>query len=232
MSSNETSFNAASIAEGNVIWFNSAIHVDGLGASPARIFLTDSTISFTANGARYNLTVPAATITFDPAARAASTNFDVSSNQWVTTVPSGLASRAFLTGLAFPVPAGGLPGGVSGVSWSAAFSTDTPGVTAKWQWAAAAYSNFGPDYNSLAVNPVDGQASRSGGIAARQKSRIEPARSDLAGQPANLEAFLTGGGSGDGGSNFTGSFGAASAVTPCAAGASGQPMETSRTTTM
>ena len=173
MSSNESSFNQTSIAEGSVIWFNSAIHVDGLGASPARIFLTDSTINFTANGARYNLTVPAATITFDPAAKAASTNFDESSNQWVTTVPSGLASRAFLTGLAFPVPAGGLPGGVSGVTWSAAFSTDTPGVTAKWQWAAAVYSSFGPDYNSLAVKPVDEQASRSGGVAASSRVAVK-----------------------------------------------------------
>ncbi len=159
LSSIEAGFNETPIAEGSVIWFNSAIRVNGLGADAARIFLADSTISFAANGSTYNLAVPAATITFDPASRTASTNFDEPGNQWVTTVPSA-SSRVFLTGLAFPVPAGGLPGGMSKVAWSAALSTDTPGVTAQWQWAAAVYNTFGPDYNSLAIKPVDEQASQ------------------------------------------------------------------------
>src|SRR5512135_1989326 len=50
MSSIESGFNATPIAEGNVIWFNSAIHADGLGSGPATIFLKDSTITFAANG--------------------------------------------------------------------------------------------------------------------------------------------------------------------------------------
>ncbi len=47
-----------------------------------------------------------------------------------------------------------------------------------------------------------------------------------------MEGFLTGGGRGDGDSNFTGSFGPVSSVKPCAAGMSGQPRETSRTTSL
>ena len=43
---------------------------------------------------------------------------------------------------------------------------------------------------------------------------------DSVGQPASLEAFVTGGAGGDGGSDFTGSVmrGVMSAVTPCASG--------------
>jgi hypothetical protein len=112
----ESSFNATPIADGNFIWFNSAIRVNGLGSDPARIFLNDSTITFAANGTSYNLAVPGSTITFDAAATAATTTFDEASNRWATTVPGGLSARAFLSGLAFPVPAGGLPGGISSVT--------------------------------------------------------------------------------------------------------------------
>src|SRR5450830_1891164 len=233
-SSNESSFNLAPIAEGNVIWFNSAIRVNGLGSDPASIFLNDSTITFAANGKIYNLAVPGATITFDPAATAATTGFDDAGNRWKTTVPSGLSGRAFLSGLAFRVPDGGLPGGVGAVTWSAAFSTDTPGVTAQWQWAAAVYNTFGPDYNALAVKPVDGdQTSQSANLVARSGNPDNQAGQNLgsAGKPANLEALLTAGASGGGGSNFTGSFFGMSDVTPCAAGSSDQPRSISQTVT-
>src|SRR5450830_405305 len=234
LSSNESSFNLAPIAEGNVIWFNSAIRVNGLGSDPARIFLNDSTITFAANGKTYNLAVPGATITFDPGAAAATTGFDDAGNRWKTTVPSGLSGRAFLPGLAFRVPDAGLPGGVDAVTWSAAFSTDTPGVTAQWQWAAAVYNTFGPDYNALAVKPVDGdQTSQSANLVARSENPDNQAGQNLgsAGKPANLEAFLTAGASGGGGSNFTGSFFGMSDVTPCAAGSSDQPRSISQTVT-
>ena len=178
MSSIESSFNSTPIAEGNFIWFNSAIHVDGPGSDAATIFLNDSAITFAANGTNYSLAVPAATITFDPAATAASTSFDAASNRWATIVPGGFSGRAFLSGLAFPVPAGGLPGGISSVTWSAAISTDKPGVTAQWGWGAAVYTTFGTDYNALAVNPVgEGQPSQGAKLLSKGRAtRAEPAR--------------------------------------------------------
>ena len=109
LSTIESSFNATPIAEGNVIWFNSALRVDGLASGPTSIFLNDSTISFAANGKNYSLAVPAATVVIDPAATVASTGFDAANIRWVTIVPGRLSGRAFLSGLAFPVPAGGLP---------------------------------------------------------------------------------------------------------------------------
>src|SRR6266540_5148494 len=226
-SSIETSFNSTPIAEGNVIWFNSAMQVDGLGSDAATVFLNDSMITFAANGTNYSLPVPAATITFDPAATAASTSFDAASNRWATIVPGGLSGRAFLSGLAFAVPAGGLPGGISSVTWSAAFSSDAPGVTAQWGWGAAVYTAIATDYNALAVNPV-GEGRPSHG--AMLLSKGENSENVSVGKPASLEAFVTGGAGGDGGSNFTGSYGAVASVTPCAAGASAQPRTNSRTT--
>ncbi len=231
LSSIESRFNATPIGEGNTIWFNSAIRVAGLGSGPTSIYLNDSKIAFAANGRNYNLAVPAATVVFDPSANVASTGFDGGSNRWVTIVPGGVSGRVFLSGLAFPVPAGGLPGGIDSVTWSAAFSTDTPGVTAKWQWAAAAYREFGNDYNALAVKPVDDEQAGEGtnrvAISEGGAGRMESA-----GKPASLEAFLTGGGSGEGESNFTGSFSATGAMTPCPMSmGSGQATHTSRTTT-
>src|SRR6266511_1318364 len=225
LSSIESSFNSTPIADGNFIWFNSAIHVDGLGSDAATIFLNDSAITFAANGTNYSLAVPAATITFDPAATAASTSFDAASNRWATIVPGGLSGRAFLSGLAFPVPAGGLPGGISSVTWSAAITTDATGMTAQWGWGAAVYTTFGTDYNALAVNPVDGGRPSQGAklLSKGETSETGAGQMDSVGTPASLEAFVIGGAGGDGGIGFRGSSGVmggvTSAVTPCAAGA-------------
>src|SRR6266545_4948071 len=224
-SSIESSFNSTPIGEGSFIWFNSAIRVDGLGSDAATVFLNDSAITFAANGTNYSLAVPAAAITFDPAATAASTSFDAAGNRWATIVPGGLSGRAFLSGLAFPVPAGGLPGGISSVTWSAAISTDKPGVTAQWGWGAAVYTSFGTDYNALAVNPVDGGQPSPGArlLSSKESAENGAGRMDSVGKPASLQAFVTAGAGGDGGTDLTGSGvmrGVMSALTPCAAGAS------------
>ncbi len=232
-SSIEIRFNSNPIAEGNTIWFHSAIRVDGLGADATTIFLNDSTMTFAAGGSNYGLAVPSAMITFDPAATSATTSFDNRNDRWTTIVPSGLSGKAFLSGLAFPVPAGGLPGGISSVAWSAAFSTDTPGVTAQWGWGAAVYTTFATDYNCLAIKPVDdGQPSRGARTLAAnpENHENEAGRVVSVGRPASLEAFVIRGAGGDRGSDLTGSFGAMINVTPCAAGASAQPRRNSRTT--
>src|SRR5438477_7150823 len=162
LSAIELSFNPAPIAEGSVIWFHSAMSVNGLGKDPATIFLNDASISFTANGTSYNLPVADTRITFDPSVAEATTSFDAGSNRWTTSVPSGLSGRAFASGLAFPVPEGGLPEDIGAVTWTASFSTDTPGVSAEWQWAAAVYTSFNSDYNVLGIRPVDGGPSSQG----------------------------------------------------------------------
>jgi hypothetical protein len=57
----------------------------------------------------------------------------------------------------------------------------------QWQWAAAVYSQFGADYNSLGVKPVDDNCG----------SQYQ--NSDHAGTPENYKQFALGGARGGGG---------------------------------
>src|SRR5258706_5729467 len=216
LSAIELSFNQTPIAEGSVIWFHSAMSVNGLGSDPATIFLTDASISFTANGTSYNLPVADTRITFDPSAAEATTSFDAASNRFTTIVPSGLSGRAFASGLAFPVPEGGLPEDIGAVAWSASVSTDTPGVSAEWQWAAAVYTDFSSDYNALGIKPLDrSPASQGASLRSKADDGAAGRGMDSVGQPTGLEAVVTGGARGEAGTDFTGAFGAASLGTPC-----------------
>src|SRR5260370_5209966 len=157
-----SNFNGTAIAAGDFVWFNGVTKVSGLSASPTTIFVTHATITFTANGKNYSLTVPDSGITFSTSTSVATTDFEVLSKEigsplgWATDLPfSGLAGNDFLAAVTFPVPAGGLPSGIKNVIWQATLSSDTSGLTLNWPWGAAVYTNFGADYNSLGVQPTD-----------------------------------------------------------------------------
>ena len=151
-----------SINAGSYLWFSSVgLNVKGLPASGnAKLFVTNASISFTANGTPYSLVVPNAVITFSSTATSASTTWDAQDNRWTTLVPTSMASgnttiHTFLDGLAFQASST-FPGGIQNVTWSAAFSTDTSGVSFQWQWGAAVYnSSFTNSYSTLDVKPVD-----------------------------------------------------------------------------
>ena len=196
-----SNFNGTAIAGGDFVWFNGVTKVSGLSASPVTVFVTHATITFTANGKTYLLTVPDSEITFSTSTTVATTDFDVLSPEigsplgWDTDLPfGGLAGNDFLAAVTFKVPAGGLPGGIKNVIWQATFSSNTSGLTLNWQWGAAVYTNFGADYNSLGVKPVDDNK------ASQYKN------SDHAGTPENFKSFVIGGARGGVGSNFTGSY--------------------------
>lgn len=143
----------------------------GLGATPVTITFTNQTITSSQFGP---LPVPDASVTFDPAAVTATTNFI--GGMWVTTVPSGIKGNTFLSGLSFPVPVN-LPGSIHPVTWSGTISIDTPGVSINWQWAAAVYTTFSAAYNALGVKPVD------------DKQASQYKNSDHAGHAGKLQAF-------------------------------------------
>src|SRR5207248_3349093 len=122
-------------------------------------------VKFNPNGTSYAGRVPDALVTFSPLVTSATTTFDTANNRWVTTIPTVLPGsklkqfeieigRIFASGVAFTVPAAGLPGGIKNVTWSAAYSTDTPGMNLRWRWGAAVYSTFSSDYNALKVKPA------------------------------------------------------------------------------
>jgi len=200
-----SNFNGTPIAGGNFIWFNSVLKAQGLGTSPVTIHARNASVQFEVNGTAHSVAVPDATITFSPATTTATAAFDPSLNTWNVQAPSsGLSGNVFLDGLIFQVPPGGFPGGINPVSWRADFSTDSPGVTLQWQWAAAVYptADFSSDYNALGVKPVDDK-----------KASIYQ-NSDHAGTPENFKCqnCLPGGARGGGGSNYTGSYSATAKV--------------------
>src|SRR5439155_455026 len=139
----------------NFIWFSSVLKAQGLGSNPVTVRFDAQTIQFSAAGNPFVLNVPNASITFSPTATLATTTFNTVANEWETVVPSsGLSGNDFVSGLAFEVPFD-FPGGINPVIWSGTFSSDTPGVSINWQWAAAVYTMFSTDYNLLGVKPVD-----------------------------------------------------------------------------
>lgn len=197
---------------GEYIWFNSVLSVHGLNPQQqTTLSFVPMPIAFTANGAPFIVPVPAATITFDPGAVLATTDFVAGA--WSTAAPtSGLAGKIFLDGVAFQVPSGGLPGGIQDVVWSGMFFSCTPGLTVQWQWAAAVYRNLGfltNGYEALGVKPVDDNKASS------------YKNSDHAGTPEFFRSDLIGGARGGGGSNFTGSYSGTASCTPMAGSTSG-----------
>ena len=214
-SSIASNFNGTSVPGGNYIWFSAVFQptTQISKTSTTDIYVSNQTISFTANGVNYNLSVPNSQITFSPTALIATTVFNASTNTWVTTIPASgnLSGNAFLSGFAFQVPAGGLPGGINPVTWSGSFSTDQTGLGLDWQWAAANYNSLSSDYNALGIKPVDSNDLSS------------YLNSDHAGAPENfLNDLGNGGARGGSGSNYTGSYSATGSDNPSMLQGSGQ----------
>ena len=211
-SANVSNFNGTPIQTGSFIWFNANFSAKGIPASGATINFTGSQLSFTADQP-YTVSVPNAQVTFDPNAICASTSFDTMSNTWMTTLPVSGSDEIFLTGLAFPVPAGfaSVNGVIHGpVSWQGNFSSDTDGISVAWKWGAAVYRVFSLNYNVLGIKPTHNSACLYlNSDHAGTPEGVDPS----SGQP--FKAFVTGGARGGGGSNWTGSWSGTQQVAVC-----------------
>lgn len=210
-SSNSSNFNGTAIAGGNFIWFNANFSATGVPSTGSTVTFTNSTISFTANGVNYNLAVPDSSIKFSSSASCSVVSFDTVNNRWDITVPVAGSDEIFLSGLAFKVPAGGLPGGIQNVTWTGTFGTNTQGLSFQWKWGAAVYSSFSANYNSLDIKPTHDNA-------------CSFSNSDHAGTPENstFQSSVVGGARGGGGSNFTGSWSGTLDATPVCTSSSAQ----------
>lgn len=194
-SSTSTDFNGQSLASGSYLWFNAALQWMGKApANPVTIYFECQTITFASNSGMGSITVPAASVSYDPGATLASTTFD--GGMWVTTVPASFSDKVFLAGVAVAVPASGIAGGVKDITWSGGFNASAP-VSVQWQWAAAAYSQFTSSYGQLGVKPAHG-------------THIDQyANGDAAGTPENYTSYVIAGATGNGGTNYTGDYGPA-----------------------
>jgi hypothetical protein len=205
-SSIPSNFNGTPINGGDYIWFNANFTASGIPNTGTTLYLTNSTIQFTADQA-YTVQVPNAQITFSPSASCATTTFDTTTNTWMTTVPINAGDEVFLSGVAFPVPASfaKVNGHVSSqVVWQGTLGTsNTPNVNVQWKWGAAVHTCFATNYNSLNVKPTHQNACNLN-------------NGDHAGTPENTQyqQCVTGGAGGGGGSNFTGSWSGTLNVTP------------------
>lgn len=203
--------NLPNIPQGKTIWFAAVVNnLKGLPASQqVKLYLTNGSISFTANNTQYTVPVPNAVVTLNSSVTGAkSTVYDLTNNRWSTSIASGnLTGNTFVTGAAFPVPVA-FPAGIKNVTWSGSFSTDTPGITLQWQWNAQVYTQFSQTYatttnsNVLGVNPEDGTADAFG--------------TDPAGTPETYKPNAVFGGT-------DGYFSAASGVVPTVAQVSVSP---------
>lgn len=194
-----SSFNSTSIAANRTIWFSSVINPGKLSNLNGVITftITNGTISFTANGQQYTLSVPNSKIRFDGSASNATTQFV--NNAWETTIPKNNNGFVFLAGLSYLVPAN-LPGNISNVTWSAKISIDRANITPTWKWAASVYTTLG-SYSAIGVKPRD------------NKDKTPFNNSDKAGTPELYKSFLVAGAKGTGGSNYTGDYSSTSSAT-------------------
>lgn len=193
-----------------IVWFNS--HFKLQGTVPTTTFTVNATNQSITFGTA-TLSVPNAVITFSSTATCSSTSFNTSTNEWETTIPLSAATQAdeiFSAGLAFVLPAN-FPQNVNNVTWNVTFtSTASPGLQFQFQYGAANYlssDNKGdvfpftaggqPDYNAMMIDPVHNATTCAGYN-----------NGDHSGTPENpqVKALVTGGGSGGGGSNWTGSW--------------------------
>lgn len=192
-------FRNVAVAGGNTIWFNSAFEVRDVPKQLIQVSFFHASVRFQykdvgGNLVTVNQTLPDARVTIDPSATGASTTFDSVNNVWLTTIPFDLDDDAFLTGMPWIVPPGGIPADVEPVTVCGAFASDSAGIEIGWRWAAAAYSFFGGDNNTLGVKPMDTDHDN------------RATNHDRAGTPEHFKQFVIPGARGKGGKNYTGSY--------------------------
>ncbi|HSZ00442.1 MAG TPA: MBG domain-containing protein [Terriglobales bacterium] len=197
----KSDFRNVAVAGGNSIWFNSIFKVRDLDGPTQKVNISffNSSFQFQYKDANGNLisvnqSMPDAHIVIDPSVSVASTSFDSVNNVWITTIPWDLDDNAFLTGMSWAVPPGGLPADVEPVTVCGTFASDVADIDIGWRWAAAAYSSFDTGNSTLGVKPMD-------------SDHDNPASNhDRAGTPENYKQFVIPGARGKGGRNYTGSY--------------------------
>ena len=199
-------FNAFTIPSGDVIWFASVIQLTGgtpnasdTDAQGLHIHFVHQTLNFSeSGGVTFTKYLPDGIVAFSKTATSASTVFDSANDTWYTTVPITYTGDVFISGYAYYVGSGGVPGSTH-VTWSGQFLSSECAFTFNWKFAAAVYTQFAgtqlaPNYSGVGVKPVDDNK-----LSTYQNS-------DHAGTPENFKSDLAQGAMGGGGSNYTGSY--------------------------
>jgi len=199
-SSIQAGFNSFDLKAGDVVWFSAVVQLTGTKPTvDTNIHFTGQKLTFTEpDGTTFTKTLYSSEVDYKVGATTAATVFSPTAFKWITTVPTTYSGDVFLSGYSYYVTAAGLPGGTH-VTWSGNLSSSECGFSFNWKWAAGVYTEFAgsqaaPHYVNVGVKPVDDN----------QLSSYP--NSDHAGTPENFKAYLAQGGTGGGGSNFTGSY--------------------------
>jgi hypothetical protein len=102
--------------------------------------------------------------------------------------------------VAYKVPVD-LPANINDVTWSAEFYSKT-NQKLLWSWGAAVYTTLGTKYPQLDVKALD-------------DPHYAPYNNDPAGTPEAFKSYVTSGGTGNGGNQYTGTPTPPTNVTPC-----------------
>src|SRR5579864_933988 len=204
-----SNFNGTAITAGSDIWFNSVFKLTG-ETNGTQLDFIGSHITFDVGTTHYNIAIPDAVITFSSSFSSGSTLF--SGGRWNTSVPLGFNDNIWLSGLAYVVPTN-LPGGISNVTWSGTFLSNTPGLSLNWQWAAAVYSQTATGCTTGALNGNPNNL----GVKPLHSTSLDPYHDgDQAGttESFNNTHCWIGGARGGGASNMTGSMSNTGTVRP------------------
>ena len=196
------------LVQNDYLWLEShltqATFANAPGTFTAHVWITSASLSFTYNSVPYTIPLPNAQLTFSSSNGSTPTISYVSTGSgfWNTGFPTSGTTNPFLTGTMYQVPAAlnGFTIAGNGASLSQSFSTDysAGAVTLGWQWSAAQYTQTASP-NALGVTAADVQIN---------------SQSYHAGTPYNLVAYVIAGGTGGGGSNYTGSNSGTATLTP------------------
>lgn len=194
------------LVQNDYAWVNSHLTQATFANAPAsftaHIWISSAKLSFTYNSVAYNIPLPNAELTFSSSNGSTPTITYASGGYWDMDFPKTGTQNPFLTGVMYQVPAAlnGMTISGSGASLSESFSTDyTAGaVSLNWQWAMAQYTQTAAP-NALGVTASDTQIN---------------SQSYKSGTPYSLISYIVAGGTGGGGSNYTGSNSGTLSVTP------------------
>ncbi len=146
-----------------------------------------------------NVTIPNGTIVADNTVSTPVTSFDIGTNTWTTRVPPGYSSSdIFISGAIINSSTGFSVSSGNSSTISASFFSNKPSFSQSWFYGLAAYQ---PVFSYSNISGAGQVASIGGGVQA--------------GTPIPEESFLVAGGSGGGGSNFTGSNSSTDNFTTC-----------------
>jgi hypothetical protein len=191
-------FNGTSISKGSWILFSSEFSSVGAKA-PMVLEMRQSLVTFSVGQTHYAIEGPNMRLELREG-RTVNLRFPPFGDHWQMIAPDAATGRDFLNSIGYETN-NRLPGNLTNVTWSAKFY-GKDGRAIKWQWGAAVYTKLTNRYGKLGVKALD-------------DANYPPFNTNHAGTPEAFKQYVTGGGTGDGGTNYTGTMSSPVTVTPC-----------------